>query len=574
VCEIPGDKAESIQRCRFYPSEKSFHFFEWYQKEENKKYCTLDPRDEEDQVLIAKAWQVEDGWKKITDKAGTGWAAIPLHQQMYQLVRLCKQSGTSPCGEGGPWEGLHRFAAVIFAMFASDIQVKSSVIVAGSLKSAAQLRHNNEDEDGPNDANDTNDMIEKIEEVLKDSSNPLGMLNKEVPMRVYFPFQAPADPNPNADLTKLRAKSESEMNQKKNAAVPSICASLGGYLQDFHKLVQLANPDNAPKKYPDFSLGGDKFAFSCKRKMLSGVKASKETEEWVNTPDFKEAVKANLPPIVLSESYTAYRKSPFGAADGTSNLDKFLVEYKASVIGSDTDEPLGGPFLLDHKSLVASGGTDSAKRLNALAFNDLILIPSIYHILYAATKNVHRTSQMVWDNKDVDRHVRYLVNYHAGQVPMSPKLHVFASSLYDVDGSNCFGDGLDILGATLSVVQMVNAMLFYTQEKDGYTIIRALRSIEANDRSLTATDIIRCLGKSQFFAAEFASTLAACPNISHIRSYLQQPPCCASWIRSREWFTGELSLSRTATSMPTRTNRARLSSSRCRYWTYRPDWFN
>jgi hypothetical protein len=249
--------------------------------------------------------------------------------------------------------------------------------------------------------------------------------------------------------------------------------------------------------------------------MLSGVKVSSKTEEMVNKPKFKEADAANLPPIVLSESYTAYRKCPFGVTDGTTNLDKFLVEYKASVIGSDANELLGGPFLLDHKSLATSGGTDSAKRLNALAFNDLILIPSIYHILYAATKNVHRSSQLVWDNKDVDRHVRYLVNYHAGQVPMNPKLHLFAGSLYDVDGTNCFGDGLDILGATLTVVQMVNAMLFYTQEKDGYTIIRALRSIAANDRSLTATDIIRCLGKSQLFVAEFASTLAACPNISH-----------------------------------------------------------
>lgn len=507
MCEIPGDKAESIRRCRFYPSKESFHFFEWYQKEENKKYCTLDPRDEEDQVLIAKAWQVEDGWKKITDKAGTGWAAIPLHQQMYSLVRLCKERGTSPCGEGGPWEGLHRFAAVIFAMFASDIQVKSSAIVVGSLKSAAQLRHNNEDKDGPNDANN---MIDKIEEVLKDSSNPLGMLNKEVPMRVYFPFKAPDDPDPNADLAKLRVKSESEMNQKKNAAVPSICASLGGYLQDFHKLVQLANPDNAPKKYPDFSQGGETFAFSSKRNMLSGLTAAK-SEEMVNKSSFKEAVTANLPAIVLSESYTAYRKCPFGVTDGTSNLDKFIIEHQAPVFGSKTKETLGGPFLLDHKSLVTSAGTDSAKRLNALAFNDLVLIPSIYHVLYAAAKNVHRSSQLVWDNKDVDRHVRYLVNYHAGQVPLNPKLHVFAGSLYNVDGSNCFGDGLDILGATLTVVQMVNAMLFYTKEKDGFTIIRALRSIEANDRSLTATDIIRCLGKSQF-----GTTLAVRPNKSHI----------------------------------------------------------
>jgi hypothetical protein len=500
VCEVP-DRDERPHYVRFYPATEGNHpdwlsrVAKWYNQEGGKAYLLRDPRTVPDQTEIAAAWGVGNEYKAL--KKSSKWKGKSLSDQLYQFVLLCKRDGTSPCGEGGPWEGLHRFAAVMFTMFASDISATSSVIQPGSLTKKAQLTYNNDSYDDIDDV----DLSNTLQNILKSKEDNTTMLNKPLRIRVYFPVKCLGS-TAGDDLKRLRAKSESEMSQKRNAAVPSLCASLGGFLKDFHGLYKRFSGDpttaNSTPRYPDFS--GEDYEFASKRPAFAKVKKGDFENEVTHN---NEKQQCNLPSILFSESFEAYRKQPFGSKNGVSHLDSFLQDHQVPVLGpvGGDDDKIQGPFPLDFQSLVVHAGERSTKQLNALAFNDLILIPSIYHILFAATQNVHRGSQQVWENKVVEQHVRYLVNYHAGVVPPTINLHKCAEHLYDIyytaTTKTMYDQGLDILSATLAIVHMVNAMLLFSEEQDGFTISRAFRSIEVNDRSLSANDIIACFGKFQ-----------------------------------------------------------------------------
>lgn len=464
----------------------------------NKDYFCYDAREHDKQMEIAKLHNVVDKWKEHLEDVAKAGQEYTVSRRLFDLVYLCKKDGTLPSGmgEGGPWEGLHRLSGLIPVLFGSAIDDVSSALRPGSLTMESLISPGNDDSSLPNSC----DVLAKLEAIHRDHSSP--MMEDLIPVSFIYPRvsvvgeEVEADEEQvQSDLEKVVDKSKQHSKSKTESAKPSVCASIGSFLEQFYALVSPSADD-----YPDFREPNEYILpWDRNQDSVSDVVKAVDTR-----PDMSEDALFSWGTVVQMKEYKAYCKDPH-KKDALLNLLEATKrprwKYRKDGDTEADCKYVTGPYRVSYDALARHCMSITNEKgekdiMNVVGFNDLILIPAIMHIIAAAKQNRHVGSKELVEDDRLMHRVQYLTAYHAGSIPLKGKLHGSASVLHGITGTCLPDDGNEDLAATLAIAIMVNSCLAYDEGKPcGSTMVRMIRSLDTKMARLSADEFVGCFGK-------------------------------------------------------------------------------
>ena len=476
-----------------YPPDGSIEhpnhwFWEFYYKLGGKEYLSLDARVHKNQKVIADRHGIGQIWDELVERKGVDKDGWSTSRRLFDLTYQCKKYGSPPGGaEGGPWEGLHRFGGLVPVLFGSDIADVTSELRPGTLKGESLLTGDD------HIMNATGDVLKVLEDIL-DGTNESPMIETPIPVSIMYPVVRGVESDIVQDLGNVVERSRQYSQNKTESAKPSICASIGKFLERFHSLI------SSSREYPDFRVP-EPYILPSNRNHCSATKVAAVRDQGrLEQNEFEFGTMLKL------KEYQAYCKDPHkkGMLEDLLEATKRPVwRFRSESWGNESgpkESYVRGPFVLNYDSLARhtmciteDGNKDDV--MNVMGFNDLILIPAILHILAAARQNRHIGSKELVEDQVLQHRIEYLAAYHAGKIPFVPKLHGSANVYHGITGRNLSDDGNEDLAATMTVSLIVNSCLAFDKEQIGHTVVRMFRSIDTKVARLTADEFVSCFGK-------------------------------------------------------------------------------
>ena len=431
-------------------------FENWY-KSVGQEYLNLDPRIKEHRQKIAAYNGWENEWVQfVLDNpihSDPEWIYfLALHYSRYGSKLYHVYSGIE--------EGMHRSVGIIQASVDAMLQhtngiidPKSQPLTAANMKiNGLQLQEGVSDLDISKAIDDLTMDLSSIEN--EEEKQRLGslqsMVNEPITIKVYY-MNNPDAPVPMV-MKAIQKSSQAISNAKLNSSHPSTSKYVGDVIRDFFEKFNESNikgkPDTSNAEctvYGRRANGiGDKITF---------LKKSKISEEEV-FPSSDTIGHADM---------KRYINDPFDR----DNVER--VEELLSFPDAEGDGTVRPPYYIDYLTLV---NQPAKNKMTGEIANAYILVPLIMHILWAGLQK--KTTKTTQNDKQLQQLITYTLKYHCGG-DMGHKssytthrvLPYCCPHITSKKDTICGDNDVTIIGATLTIVFMVNAAIANTSSPGG-----------------------------------------------------------------------------------------------------------
>ena len=433
-------------------------FNTWYE-EHGHTYLKHDPRKKEDRYKIAEFNGFEGQWNEFLREQEEQEEELSNSEWIYMLALHYSKFGNAKHHiYSGIEEGMHRSVGLMQAAMNAVLCTDSGMINPYRREFTAKevIEVFGKKVEGLNDLNISN-AVELITTDLstitdadkkQDLQSKQCMVNDPVSVKVYYMNRE--DANVPLVMKAIRKQSESISNDKRTSSHRSISSHIGDaistFLRKFDKTKVESKPDTSKK---------DCFVYS---------RSGKDIQDKVKSLAAMEKTEDELYPlsaILASESMKNYINDPFDM-DNIKGVEELLsFPDKRGQQEKNKVTKVTPPYYVDYSTLSLQ---PTRETMTGEIANAYILVPTIMHIIWAGLKNkVVKTTQ---NDEELQQLIIYTLKYHCGgdmahqgSYSIHSSLRYCCPQITTKKKITCGDSGINPIGATLTIVFMVNAAI-------------------------------------------------------------------------------------------------------------------
>ena len=441
-----------------------------------KAYLLNDVRTVTGRTNVAKFNKFENEWNKIVE--GHNDTTL-VQDKIFDLILLFADKGSASNIYFGPREGMHRFIGQVQALIASPITIDSGIFRKGGIDVSDFKKLEIEMQEPI--ISDV-ELNEKIKLVLEGESK--GMMDEVIHMKLIYISER--DTNVSLLMNAMRDTSQAISNAKVASARPSTTFLIGDWAEKFIRSMTIESLQCDP---------------NISEVNVNKVPRSKLKDcETLYSLDSEGDEDKAFPSCALlrDPALLAYIKDPFNDDNKKQVLDLLSLEGVDQTKSHRPKSVSVPPHFISFSTLAVKAGDciGGLHRLNGEIANEYFIAPVIYRYLYAGKHNI--TVSQTLNEPQVESMIQYILRYHLGAESGYGsiwKTHPALNLVYNIVGSSnsttISANGLEIIGATVILTDMINAVIGEVSRHPHLTYEERLKRV--NDAGSLLGMALKCI---------------------------------------------------------------------------------